>query len=274
MVQRKIITIVGITSLIIMIFIYSYPLVLTIGSSFKRVADLFGRDINPFPTRFTLDNFRHLFRYISVGNVLMNSLIIAILTVASNVLTSPIIAYPLVKSRFRGRRIIFGLVIFMMVQPFISVLIPLYIVVVHLGLSNTYLGIALPFLINPLIIFLFRQSFMSIPDALIDSARIDGASEIRILFRIILPMVPAVIIVSGIISFLGSWNNFLWPLLAVRSVDMWTYPIALANLATTTTIMYGDIFALTTIYLVPLVIVFALLQEQFVRGFTVTGMKG
>jgi multiple sugar transport system permease protein len=115
---------------------------------------------------------------------------------------------------------------------------------------------------------------MSIPDALIDSARIDGASEIRILFRIILPMVPAVIIVSGIISFLGSWNNFLWPLLAVRSVDMWTYPIALANLATTTTIMYGDIFALTTIYLVPLVIVFALLQEQFVRGFTVTGMKG
>lgn len=260
--------------MIIFTFVYFYPILLSVFGSFKLRMELFSPSLNPFPLEPTLHNYFSLFGIIDVINVLKNSMLISLSAAFTNAILAPLVAYPLSKAVFRGRRFCQLLVLFAMVQPFIAISIPLLGVVVSFGLMDNLFSAVLPFLIFPLIVYFFMQSLTFIPDELIDSARLDGAGELRILYRIILPMIKATVAGAILLSFMNVWNNYIWQLLVLRTAAVTTFPVAVGELATTTFIYYGETFALMSVYIVPLLIVFFVMQKQIVAGMVLSGIKG
>jgi len=262
------------TLLVIFVLVYIYPILLSIGGAFKWRSELFEPTLNPFPINFTLHNFVSLFEKVNVLNVLKNSMIIAIVAAFSNIFLCPLTAYPLAKSNFKGKRFFQLLVIFSMVQPFIAISIPLLGIVVMAGLQDTLFAATFPFLIYPMIVYFFMQSLTYIPDDLIDSARLDGAGELTILYRILLPIIKATVGGSFLLTFIWIWNFYLWQLMVLRTTENMTYPVAVGMLSTSYFIYYGEVFALTSLYIVPLLIIFLIMQKQIVSTMVLSGIKG
>jgi multiple sugar transport system permease protein len=158
--------------------------------------------------------------------------------------------------------------------PGMVTFVPLFVVVSKLGLVNSYAGLILPFLAQAFGVFLMRQYLLSIPDELLEAARVDGAGELRIYWRIVLPLCRPALATLGILTFLGSWNNFLWPLVVATTEDKYTLPVALALYSVgQNRTQYGLLLAGAVVVVVPVLIVFALLQRHFVRGIATTGLK-
>ena len=154
----------------------------------------------------------------------VNSLIVAVFTVLGNLLFCSMIGYALAKMDFAGKRVLFLLVMVTLMVPGVVTFVPLFVLVSKMGLLDTYPALILPFLTSPLGVFLMRQFMMGIPDPLIEAARIDGAGEFRIFARVVMPLCGPPLATLGILTFLGSWNNFLWPLVAAQSQEMYTLP--------------------------------------------------
>jgi multiple sugar transport system permease protein len=158
--------------------------------------------------------------------------------------------------------------------PGMVTLVPLFVLVANMGLVNTYWGLILPFLAAPFGVFLMRQFFFAIPDELIDAARIDGASETRIFLQVVMPLAKPALATLGIITFLGSWNNFLWPLVVATTEDKYTLPVALALYSTgQNQTDYGLLLAGAVVVVVPVLVVFLILQRHIVQGVAMTGIK-
>jgi multiple sugar transport system permease protein len=158
--------------------------------------------------------------------------------------------------------------------PGMVTFVPLFVVVSKLGLVNSYAGLILPFLAQAFGVFLMRQYLLSIPDELLEAARVDGAGEFRIYWRIVLPLCRPALATLGILTFLGSWNNFLWPLVVATTEDKYTLPVALALYSVgQNRTQYGLLLAGAVVVVAPVLIVFALLQRHFVRGIATTGLK-
>jgi multiple sugar transport system permease protein len=180
----------------------------------------------------------------------------------------------LAKSDFAGKKLLFRLVLGTLMVPGMVTLVPLFVLVANMGLVNTYFGLILPFLAAPFGVFLMRQFFLGIPDELIDAARVDGASEARIFLQVVMPLAKPALATLGIITFLGSWNNFLWPLVVATTEDKYTLPVALALYSTgQNQTDYGLLLAGAVVVVVPVLIVFLLLQRYFVQGVALTGIK-
>ena len=162
----------------------------------------------------------------------VNSLIVAVVTVLGNLVFCSMIGYALAKMDFAGKRVLFLLVMLTLMVPGVVTFVPLFVLVTKMGLLNTYPALILPFLTSPLGVFLMRQFMMGIPDSLIEAARIDGAGEFRIFARVVMPLCGPPLATLGILTFLGSWNNFLWPLVAAQSEEMYTLPVMLALYST------------------------------------------
>ena len=196
--------------------------------AFKSQGELMRRPITWWPEQATLENFAVWINQLHIETFFLNSLVVAVFTVLGNLLFCSMVGYALAKMDFPGKRFLFVLVMVMLMVPGVVTFVPLFVLVSKLGLVSTYPGLILPFLASPMGVFLMRQFIVGIPDSLIEAARIDGAGELRTFLRIVLPLCGPPLATLGILTFLGSWNNFLWPLVVAQSEEMYTLPVALS----------------------------------------------
>lgn len=227
-----------------------------------------------WPEAPTLDNFRELFDRLDFAQFFTNSAVVAIVVTLGNLIFCSMLGYALAKFEFAGRKALFWLVLGTLMIPGMVTLVPLFVLVANMGMVNTYMGLILPFLAAPFGVFLMRQFFLAMPDELIDAARVDGAGEFRIFYKIVMPLARPALAVLAILTFLGSWNSFLWPLVVATTEDKYTLPVALALYSTgQNQTDYGLLLAGAVVVVVPVLVVFLLLQRYFVQGVTMTGIK-
>jgi multiple sugar transport system permease protein len=252
----------------------SLPFLWMLVSSVKPEAEV--RQIPPtwLPETFTLENYQTLFDRLSFPTYFFNSTLVAIFVTLGNVVFCSMLGYALAKLEFRGKRVIFALVLGMLMVPAIAILVPLFVLVSNLGLTNTYAGLILPYLAAPIGVFLMRQYFLGLPDELIQAARVDGASEFRIFWNVMLPLCGPALATLAILTFLGSWNNFIWPLVVAQTEDRYTLPVALALYSVgQNATQYGVLLAGAVVVVLPVIAIFLALQRYFVQGIAMTGIK-
>jgi multiple sugar transport system permease protein len=227
-----------------------------------------------WPEAPSFDNFRQLFDRLDFPRFFANSVLVAVAVTAGNLVFCSMVGYALAKLDFAGKRLLFGLVLGMLMVPGVVTFVPLFVLVANLGLVNTYPGLVLPFLVTPLGVFLMRQFIMGLPDELIEAARIDGAGEWRIFSRVIMPLCGPALATLGILTFLSSWNNFLWPLVVAQSEDKYTLPVALALYSVgQNATRYGLLLAGSVVIILPVIALFVALQRYFAQGIATTGIK-
>ncbi len=226
------------------------------------------------PQHPTLDNYRTLFNELDFPTFFFNSAFVALVITVGNLIFCSMLGYALAKLHFPGKRIIFALVLGTLMVPGVVTFVPLFVLVSNLGMVNSFPGLIFPFLAGPFGVFLMRQFFLSLPDELIHAARVDGAGEFRIFWSIMLPLCKPALATLGILTFLASWNNFLWPLVVAQSEDKYTLPVALSIYAIGENKSdYGLLMAGSVAIIVPVLVVFLVLQKHFVRGIAMTGIK-
>lgn len=226
-----------------------------------------------FPSRFTADQYRILFTRLTLWRYLANSVLIAAAVTALSLLLNSMAGYAFAKLRFAGRERIFGVLLLALVIPGQVAMLPLFLLVKQLGLVNTYWGVMIPGLASIFGIFLVRQYALSIPDSLLQAARMDGAGELRIYWSIVLPICRPVLATLALFTFMGTWNDFLWPLIVLADQDLYTLPVALANLLgehaqDTELMMAGAVLTVA-----PVVLVFLALQRQYIAGIVSGALK-
>jgi multiple sugar transport system permease protein len=243
-------------------------------SSIKPESEI--RSIPPtwWPESVTLDNFRELFTRLDFTTYFLNSVLVATAVTVGNMLFCSMLGYALAKLQFRGKKLLFGLVLGTLMIPGVVTFVPLFVLTVNLGLANTLTGMALPFLAGPFGVFLMRQFILSLPDELIQAARVDGAGELRIFFSVVMPLCWPALATLGILTFLTSWNNFLWPLVVATNEDKYTLPVALALYAVgQNATQYGLLLAGSVVVVIPVIAVFLFLQRHIMQGISMTGIK-
>lgn len=251
------------------------PFVWMISASFKSLQEVMRIPPTFLPDSITLENYREVFRQQPYfGRFFLNSVIAATIVVGAVLLTSSMAGYALAKFRFRGRNIIFVMILATLMVPFEVRVVPLYVMVAGWRLSDTYLGLTLPVMVDAFGIFLMRQFMMSVPNDLTDAARIDGASEIRTFTRIVLPLVTPALSALAIFTLIANWESFLWPLLITNVEQMRTLPIGLSLFAGRYLQRVDLQMAASSIAVIPVVLVFFALQRRFIEGITMTGIKG
>ena len=227
------------------------------------------------PSEVTYHNFVRLFAAEEFSTYLGNSVVVAAIVVAGNLVAASAAGYALAKFDFAGKRIAFGAVMAALMVPYTATFVPQFVVTMNLGLVDTLTGIALPSLALPISIFIMRQYASAVPDELLEAARIDGAGELRIFFRIFLPLAGPALATVTIMSFLASWNNFIWPLIVAQSASTYTLPVGLASASQAAHKItdYGLMLAGAIVVMLPVLVLFLFLQRYFVQGFAATGLK-
>ncbi|MBO1415114.1 carbohydrate ABC transporter permease [Streptomyces sp. FH025] len=221
------------------------------------------------------DNLHRLDQKVGLLRVLGNTLLVAGVQTLGALVVALLAGYAFAKFRFRGRTLLFGLLLSTLVVPEQVMLVPLFKMMMSFGLLDSYQALILPGLCVPFAIFLMRQSLSSLPDELLDAARVDGAGEFRVLWSVVVPVMRPVLAALSIFLFLGSWNQFVWPLIALRSPEMHTLPVALATLhGNQSTTDYGAILSGTALSTLPMMVLFLVLQRQFISGLLAGATKG
>ncbi len=227
------------------------------------------------PSAPTFDNFVALFRDRGLGRALLNSAIVSACQVGFTLVLCSLAAYGLTRIRFRGANVVFGLVLLTFLLPLESLMVPLYMTASALNLQDTLVGAFVPWIASPFGLFLLRQSFEELPRELDEAARLDGAGHLRIFWSIVLPNVRVALVTLGLVTFLFSWNAFLWPLVILSSPRNAVVQIAIAqSVAPGQLPNWGETFAGATIATVPLIVLFLFLQRFFIRGVALSGVKG
>jgi len=255
------------------------PFFWTLSTAFKESADVFASPPQLIPDPVTLQNFEDVFTLLPFPRYFFNSVVVTGLIVLCNVFFGTMAAYAFAKLRFPGRDLIFGALLLTLMVPFQVNLIPLYAIMVRLrdvtdviG-ADTYFGLIAPSAIQVFGIFLMRQFLRSIPNEILENARVDGASEWRILRSIIFPLALPGMATLAIFTFVAAWNDFLWPLIVTSSDEMRTLPVGLALLARKNTVNWGQTMAGTVLAAAPMIVVFLFLQRQFIEGLTAGSVK-
>jgi multiple sugar transport system permease protein len=226
------------------------------------------------PRSPTLGNFEQLLSKQNFALYFVNSTLVAVSCVVGNLLFSSMAGYAFAKLEFAGKRLLFGLVLTMLIIPGVTTFVPLFVLVSNLGLSNSYLGLILPFVVTPLGVFLMRQFINDIPDTLVQAARLDGAGDARIFLSVVVPLCRPPLATLAILTFLAQWNNFLWPLVIAQTEDHYTLPVALALFSVGANgTNYGLLLAGAVTVVTPIVLLFLALQKQFIQGIANTGIK-
>ena len=241
------------------------PFVWMLLGAFKTNADLTRVTPTLLPERWTLDNFVRLFSDENVGRYFLNSTAITIVVTLANLLFCSMAGYALGKLRFFGHRALTGVVLATLMVPGSVTLIPLFVLMSRLGLVNSYAAVTVPFFAGAFGVFLMRQSMQSVPDDLINAARIDGAGEWTIFSRIVMPQLKPALAALAVFEFLSTWNNFLWPLVVLNDQEKFTLPVAVATFAIGEyTTDYGLLMAGSVVLIGPVVVLFIALQRYFV----------
>jgi len=242
-------------------------------SSFKTTSELSRRPPALLPQTFSFENYGEALGSFDFTTYLINSVIVTIAATLLTLAINTMAAYALAKYNFRGRDGLFLLTLATIMIPLQVILLPVYEVVSSLGLVNSLLGLIIPAAATPTGVFVLRQYMLTIPDDLIEAARIDGAGEFAIFRRVVLPLcVPALAVVT-IFSVIWRWNDFLWPLVVAQDESVYTLPVALARLNSQQVIPFNLVLAMSVLSIVPVVIMFLLLQRHIVTGIAQTGLK-
>lgn len=233
----------------------------------------------PNPSDLTIANYRQINQAIDLGQSLLNSAIFAGGVIIATLIFGSVAGYALAQLRFRGRGLLFNLVLLVQIVPFQMLTIPLYVLVVRdYGLADSYLGMILPFAINSTVVLLFRQYFLQIPVDIFDAARIDGAREYQVLWRVALPLVRPALLTACLLTFVGPWNEFLWPFLITKQQRLEPLAVSLANYMTTLSATaanpFGAILAGACVLAAPAAGLFLLFQRHFVSTNLGSGLKG
>ena len=250
------------------------PMLWMVSASFMPTGEANSYPPRLLPSRMTLEHYGALFTRINLGRALINSTIVSVSVTALAVLINSMAGYALAKFRFRGREGVFRLMAAGLVVPVQVSMLPLFLLFKELGLVNTYAAVIIPGASSIFAIFLVRQYLLALPDDLLDAARIDGASELRIYTSIVLPITKPILATLAIWTFLATWNDFMWPLIVLSDASMYTLPVGLANLVgehvqDTELMMAGSVLTV-----LPVMLVFLVLQRYYVQGITAGSLKG
>jgi multiple sugar transport system permease protein len=251
------------------------PFLWMVLGSLKTQAELLRLPPTWWPEAPTLANYERLFDRLNFPRFFFNSTVVAVAITAGNLIFCSMIGYALAKLKFVGREKLFLLVMATLMVPQGVIIVPLFILMTNLGLVNTHAGLILPFAAGAFGVFLMRQFMMGLPDELLEAARVDGASEWYVFWRIVMPLSGPALATLGILTFMSSWNMFTWPLVVSTSEDMFTLPVALATFSRGQfSSDYGLLMAGSLVIVTPILIVFMFLQRHFTQGIATTGLKG
>jgi multiple sugar transport system permease protein len=254
--------------------VFGYPFAWMIAGSLKPELEI--GELGLWSRHFSLTSYELVLTKVPIARAFVNSLVVSGATTASVVVFGSMVGYALARLRFLGSRTVYLVILFTMMIPFQIVLIPQYILMVKLGWTDTYLSLIAPTMMSAFGIVLFRQFFLSIPQGLIDAARLDGASEMTILFRMIWPLSRPVVLTVAILTFMTSWNEVLWPLLVVRDQSLMTMPqiVTLFTIGGGSEAHLGSLLAAATLLALPVIVAYAFFQKYFIESMASTGMKG
>ena len=254
--------------------LYFFPFIVVLTTSFKPPEEVFSIPPRLGSDRWTLDNYGDALTGMPFGRYLFNTAFIATLSVAGQLLVSPLVAYSLAKIPWRGRDAMLVLILATLLLPPQVTLIPVYILWAELGFTGSYVPLILPqFFGSAFFIFLLRQFFRGIPEELLDAARVEGASELTIYRRIVLPLAKPALVTVAIFTFMWSWTDFLLPLIYIDDPEQYTLSIGLYGFFSEHGVAWGALMAASVLMSLPLILVFLVGQRQFIRGISVTGMK-
>lgn len=251
----------------------AFPFYWMIITSFKPASEALQVPPTLWPREWTLENYRQVFEMVPMGRYLFNSAFIATAVTAGVLVTSALAAHAFVRMRFPGRGFLFAVLLATMMIPFEVLLIPDYLIIRHLGWYNTYQAMILPWAASVFGIFLLRQTFLTLPDDLWEALLLDGGTHLRYLFSVALPLSVPALITVGIVSFLGSWNSLLWPLVVTDTPELRPVQVGLSNFQTEAGLRYHLSMAAATLSILPIVALYLLAQRYFVEGIARTGMK-
>jgi multiple sugar transport system permease protein len=253
------------------------PMLWMLSASFKSTAEIYRFPPTLFPERLSLANYERLFTDWPFMNWYINSLIVATIVTLAVLFFSSLAGFGFAKYRFRGDRLLFIILLGSTMIPFQLILIPLFIIMSRLSWTNTYYALTIPFMAPAVAIFLMRQFITSIPSELMESARIDGATEFGIYWRIILPLARPALAALAVLTFLGSWNSFLWPLTVLRAREAMTLPVGLDSIQGAITAgseaPIGPSMAGATLVTIPIVLIFIAVQRHYIAGLTAASVK-
>jgi multiple sugar transport system permease protein len=253
-----------------------FPFIWMINASFMTSGEISARPPVWLPKTPQFRNYPDLLDNLPLGRYYLNSLIVTGAIVCGVLLTSSLAGYAFAKYQFPGRTVLFYIILATLMIPFFVTLIPVFYIVRQFGWIDNYAGLIMPGITSAYGIFMMRQFIYSIPDELIDAARIDGAAELLIYWRIVLPLTKPALATLGTFVFIGSWNNLLWPLLVVNNRDLYTVPLGLNSLRTFAAEerSLNLLVSGTVLSIIPTLILFVFLQRYFIRGIALTGLKG
>ncbi len=253
-----------------------FPFLWMINASFMTSGEISASPPVWLPKTPQFNNYPELLDNLPMGRYYLNSLIVTGATVCGVLLTSSLAGYAFAKYQFPGRTVLFYIILSTLMIPFFVTLIPVFYIVRQLHWIDNYAGLIMPGITSAYGIFMMRQFIYSIPDELIDAARIDGAAELLIYWRIVLPLTKPALATLGTFVFIGSWNSFLWPLLVVNNRDLYTVPLGLNSLRTfaAEARSLNLLVSGTVLSIIPTLFLFIFLQRYFIRGIALTGLKG
>ncbi|WP_029192200.1 carbohydrate ABC transporter permease [Paenibacillus harenae] len=248
------------------------PFIWMILSSFKHEGEIQNIPPTLWPERFTTENFKNLFENLNFGVYLKNTFIIVLFSFFGLFLNA-MAGFGFAKYKFKAKDKLFYLVLATMMIPGQVTMIPVYLILNEMQLTNTMIGVVLPGLVGAFGIFLFRQFMSTIPDELLEATRLDGAGEFRTFLQIVLPISKPILAVQGILAFIGGWNSFLWPLIIANDEKLYTLSVGLSLLKG----QYGGNYALqmagSTFMVVPIIIIFIFFQKHIIENYSISGMK-
>lgn len=250
------------------------PIVWLVAATTKSVDDMFHYTFFPPMSAMTSSNYHDLFTKSPFARYMVNSVFVSSTTVLVQLFFSSLAGFALAKYQFKGKNAVMGLMLATLLLPAQLTMAPLYDLLYHFNMVDRYTGLIIPGAVSVFGVFLFRQSIMQVPDELLQAARIDGCSEFRIYWDIVMPVSRPMIGAFCLISFMGAWNSFLWPQIVLHHDELFTLPIGLNQLVGLYQTQYGMLMAGTLVAVLPVVALFLLLQKEFVAGLTAGAVKG
>ncbi len=259
-------------ALIVLGVVMAFPFAWMLLTAFKSIREIFS--LNFWPQAWTLANFQEVLFRTDFPRWFGNSLLVASLTTVSVLFFCSLVGYTLARMRFKGKEVVFLLILSTMMIPTEMLVIPWFVMSAEYGWTNTYWGIMFPGLITGFGVFLLRQFFQTLPVDLFDAGRLDGLNEWGLFWRVGLPLVGPGLSALGIFTFIGNWNAFLWPLIVITDRSMRTIPVGTALFSGEAATAYNLIMAASAMAIIPVLIVFIIFQKQIVEGVVLTGVKG
>ncbi|MFM1901037.1 sugar ABC transporter permease [Synechococcus sp. BS56D] len=261
--------------LILLALVVLVPLLWLVSTSLKGPAeDIFSSPPALLPAQPSLEAYRRLFQDNPLGLYLLNSTIVSVLAVVANLLFCSLAAYPLARMRFAGRGLVLALVVATILIPFQVVMIPLYLLMVQLGLRNTLMALVIPQAATAFGLYLLRQSFLAVPVELEEAARIDGCSKLGEWWNVMIPAARADLITLAMFVFIGTWSDFLWPLVILDDPQLYTLPLGLQQLASSFSLDWRIVAAGSVVSILPVLVLFVLLQRYILPSASSDAVKG